>query len=144
MKRMPERFLALLLCLLLCLSLFPAAACADTGSSPLSGVCGDELRWTLDEQGTLTVTGSGAMWDYTREYVDGESEFTGSPFVYECSVKKLVIGPGVTSIGAYAFHNIPEDWYGDAGCSGLVSVSLPDSLTKIGDHAFTGCGELAD
>ena len=30
----------------------------------VSGQCGDSLTWTLTENGTLTITGSGAMWDY--------------------------------------------------------------------------------
>lgn len=29
-----------------------------------SGTCGDSLKWHLTDDGTLTISGKGAMWDY--------------------------------------------------------------------------------
>ncbi len=48
---------------------------------------------------------------------------------YFNAVKKIEIGNSVTSIGAYAFHN----------CCSLASINIPDSVTSIGDRAFSGC-----
>lgn len=46
---------------------------------------------------------------------------------------KVTIGEGVVSIGAYAF----------AGCSSIVSMTLPYSVENIGSSAFVNCtGEL--
>ena len=38
----------------------------------------------------------------------------------------------VTKVGSYAF----------AGCSGVTSVSFPETVTTIGDHAFAGCNAM--
>ena len=35
------------------------------GSIIASGECGDDLTWTLDDQGTLTISGTGSMRDYS-------------------------------------------------------------------------------
>ena len=48
------------------------------------------------------------------------------------SLRKLTIGPSVTSISRAAF------W----GCSGLMEVTIPNSVTSIGISAFSGCSGL--
>ena len=48
------------------------------------------------------------------------------------SLKKVVLGESVTSIGDYAF----------SGCSGLKSITIPDGVTYIGGEAFSGCSSL--
>jgi len=86
-----------------------------------SGTCGDNLTWTLDSEGTLTISGTGDM--------------TGSPWdPYSEDIYKVIIEYGVTSIGEYAFYN----------CSGLTHITIPDSITEIGGGAFTGCSGLTE
>lgn len=92
-----------------------------------SGECGKEggnLTWTLDEEGTLTISGTGEMADYDYD--------SATPWS-KSDVKKVVIGEGVTSIGGNAFR----------GSSGLTSVTIPEGVTSIGDSAFFNCGGLA-
>ena len=94
-----------------------------------SGNCGDQgdnVTWTLDRDGRLTISGSGAMKDY-------------STFVRPvpwCSnretIKSVTIENGVTNIGESAFVN----------CTGLVSINIPDGVTSIGSDAFSGCTGL--
>lgn len=100
-----------------------------------SGTCGDKLVWTLDSDGTLVISGTGAMYDYEHDvdYV-GNTVYNScsSPFYNEKNIKRVVIEDGVTSVGAYAFY-----W-----CYNLVSVELPDSLNRIGSFAFLSCGKL--
>ena len=49
---------------------------------------------------------------------------------YNCdSLKIVVIGDSITSIGNYAFR----------GCSSLTSVEIPNSVTSIGEYAFSEC-----
>lgn len=91
----------------------------------LSGTCGDSLSWALDEAtNTLTISGSGAMYDY-----DSDS----APWAHLAGILTTVnVDPGVTHIGAAAFAN----------CKTLTSVTLPDTLTSIGADAFQGCTGL--
>lgn len=88
------------------------------------GYCGGEgngenLSWTSDSAGTLTISGSGKMKDYDR----GKSPF------YSDTIKSVVLMPGVTNIGAYAFHY----------CRDLTSVEIPNSVTIICNGAFNEC-----
>ena len=86
----------------------------------------DNLTWTLDADGKLTISGTGAMKDYNAAE-------NLSPAYMNSDVKKVVIEDGVTSIGDYAFR----------GCSSLTSITLPDSVTSIGDCAFVFCVGLS-
>ena len=90
-----------------------------------SGSCGENVTWTLTADGTLTISGTGAMTDYTYD--------SRSPW-YSCRtyIKRVVMQQGVTSIGDHAFWD----------CSGLTSVTIPDGVTSIGDSAFSGCAAL--
>ena len=49
-------------------------------------------------------------------------------YISNSNLKTVVITSG-TSIGSYAFRD----------CSGLTSVTIPNSVTSIGDRAFEGC-----
>ena len=84
----------------------------------------DNLTWTLDADGTLNISGMGAMKDY-------DYDSNPSPVYHNSKVKKIVIEDGVTSIGEWAFYS-----------SGLNSVTIPDSVTSIGSHAFYDCSSL--
>ncbi len=85
-----------------------------------------DISWTL-EDGILTISGSGRMENYS--YIAGQR----APW-YEgdTAVTSVVIEPGVTSIGSYAFYS----------CKMLTEVSIPDSVTSIGDSAFEHCENL--
>ncbi len=101
------------LCLVLVMAAGVSAAEID------SGTCGEDVTWSLDENGTLTISGTGDM--------------SGNPwFSYMDLIKKVVIKDSVTSIGGGAF----------SGCTGLTSITIPDSVTSIGDRAFYGCSGL--
>ena len=104
------------------------------------------LTWKLYEDGTLNISGTGAMKDY-------DIENNKSPVFKNSNVKKVVIEDGVTSIGAYAFYNcisltditIPDSvtsigYAALAGCVNLTSITIPKNVTSIGNSAFYGCG----
>ena len=96
-----------------------------------SGECsaeGNNLTWTLDNNGTLTISGSGKMEDYNNTTLDARPPW----YTYSGQIKNAVIQGSVTSIGHWAF----------AGCSHLKCITLPDSITNIGTCAFAGCSSL--
>ncbi|MBR5514991.1 MAG: leucine-rich repeat domain-containing protein [Clostridia bacterium] len=90
-----------------------------------SGTCGENLTWTLDNEGTLTVSGTGDMFDY---------DIIGNVSPWGTDIKKVVIGPGVTSIGAYAFSS----------CYSLISADIGDDVVSIGRSAFCMCLSLKE
>ena len=91
-----------------------------------SGFCGDEATYTLDSEGTLTVSGSGA--------IENES-FSSNRYDYAGQIKSLVFeeGSSITSIGESAF----------CGVTSLESAVLPASLETIETMAFLGCNNLS-
>lgn len=82
-----------------------------------SGTCGANLKWHLTDDGVLTISGKGGMYGYSNRGPWGSS------------IKRVIIGDGVTTIGGSAF----------SGCSSLTSVTIPNSVTTIGDNAFKHC-----
>lgn len=96
---------------------------------PTSGSCGANARWSFDRANkVLTISGSGEMND-----LDNESAPWG---MYCREVKKVVIGNGITSIGDSSFEPEYEVNYP------IESVTLPNSLTRIGSSAFYKCVNL--
>ncbi|MBR0382246.1 MAG: leucine-rich repeat protein [Eubacterium sp.] len=90
-----------------------------------SGKCGNDVTYTLDSQGTLTIQGKGRMDDYVRDYMSPWDDI-GS------KVKKIVVEKGVTHIGSRAFWT----------CENASSVTIADSVTSIGDYSFARCESL--
>ena len=163
MKKLMRLLAAVLVLTMLC-EMLPLAAFAQSdigqavtaavqgieeeNSIAASGTCGENLTWTLDSDGLLTVSGTGTM-----DYGDSSKIWTDK----RDEVKTAVLKPGVTSIGFAAFNacvnltniTIPESVtsieavaFGD--CTALKSVVLPAGITKIDDYTFSGCTELED
>ena len=124
--------MALILVLTLVLSVGSVSAAEPTIVD--SGNCGKDgsnVTWTLDSNGLLTISGTGEMAYYEMQYDSASDEYiTTAPWGNQA--KMVVIGDGVTGIGAAAFY----------GCSDLTSVTMGSSVTSIGDSAFSGCTGL--
>ena len=112
-----------------------------------SGTCGPNLKWHLTDDGVLTITGKGEMYDYSVPYNSAPWRYFG--------VKRIIVGDSVTTIGEYAFSycssltsitipnsvtTISDNTFSD--CSSLTSVTIPNSVTTIGSEAFSGCTNL--
>lgn len=124
--------MALILVLTLVLSVGSVSAAKPTiVDSGNCGKDGNNVTWTLDSAGLLTISGTGEMADYESktDSASGE-EITTAPWGNQA--KTAVTGDGVTGIGAAAFY----------GCSGLTSVTMGSNVTSIGESAFRGCTGL--
>ena len=122
---MKTRLRILLPLLLVCTALLAMALCASAATE--TGACGANLTYTLDTSaGTLTITGSGAMTDWS--HVDKVPWHAS-----RASVRSVVLPQGLTTVGARAF----------SGCSKLTSASIPAGVTRIGTSAFADCTALA-
>ena len=158
MKTRKLRLVSALLALAMLFALMPTAAFAADGEPPTSGTCGAEgneknVTWKL-ENGTLTISGSGAMknYDYNRNL-----HITTTPWESKRGeITKAVIEGGVTSIGDNAFSGcanlesvdlskasslktIGSSFY---DCTKLDGVMLYEGLEKIGGSAFNHCTSL--
>ena len=96
----------------------------DSGYCGASG--GTNLSWKLTSDSVFTISGSGAMANYTYS--------SRSPwYAYYPQIKTIHIDNSVTTIGDFAFYN----------CSTLTSITIPDNATTIGSGAFYGCDSLS-
>ena len=121
MKASKTKIAAALFLIVLGVVLFPGKKL--NAAEEKSGSCGDNVTWTLDAEGTLTISGTGATNNYS---------IVGSPFNGKTEIKKVVINSGVTSIGSALFFD----------CSNLTNITIPNSVTSIGESAFWGCTSL--
>lgn len=115
--------------LLFLMTLMPMVVSADDG-----GNCGDwnnegSVTWKwVESTHTITISGNGAM----KEYWGGDP---GDPYSYgpipwdnyKESIQKLIIESGVTSVAGFN------------QCTNLTSVTLPNTISTIGNLAFLDC-----
>ena len=90
-----------------------------------SGRCGDDLYWSYDETTkTISITGSGEMYDYTIE---------NQPWaLFREDITEVYIDNTVSSIGTSAFNK----------CKNLGKLSIGGAMNKIAENAFANCSRL--
>jgi len=141
-------------------------------TADVRGGCGENLTWELNDKGTLTISGTGAMtdweskikvpWDVFRDEIievvveDGAASIGDYAFCNCGNLSKVVLPDSVTSLGIYAFGNsealeninIPDKLTRIGGnafssCWGITELVLPDSVEEIGPNAFSNCKKLS-
>ena len=74
------------------------------------------------------------LYNVERDYsIVGDGTNTKSLISHPSSVKRVILGNSVVSIGTYAFYN----------CSNLTSIHIPESVTDIGNYALRSCKSLS-
>lgn len=120
--------ITLTLCILsslLCLvpSLVFAESSGVCGAPDETGSLGSNLTWSITD-GTLTISGTGAMADFTSGNIPWKDSYS--------TITSVVVEDGVTSIGDNAFNYHTS----------LTSVTLGKDITAIGTGAFDYCSKI--
>ena len=122
MRRYKNNILCFVISFLFVLILYPSNV--SLASLIDSGTCGNGLTWTLDEDGVLTISGSGAMYDWYSSSVPWKKS--------KEKIKTVIFDGTITSIGQCAFYE----------CKNLTQITLPNSISSIGNEAFSKCINL--
>ena len=117
-----------------------------------SGACGANAEWKLYDDGTLKITGSGAMYDY-----NAYDSNTAPWRKYISRIEKVVIGNKITYIGKFSFYSCSQlksvefeagsaletiGWGAFGACNRLTAVTIPASVKALNDYAFYNCPAL--
>ncbi len=95
----------------------------DDLETPLSGNYSENIKWTLDADGVLTLSGEGEIPDLTES----------APWSSRrADIQTIIVEDGITSIGKDVFIGLED----------LTSVSLPKGIKSISDEAFYKCINL--
>ncbi len=114
------------------------------------GGCGNNVTWSLYDNGLLRIKGTGEMFNYSLslkapwyeycsiikkvEIDDGITTIGDGAFIGLYELESFIVPDNITSIGAWAFCD----------CNSLAEITIPDSVSFIGDGAFDGCDNLTD
>ena len=134
----PKRLISLLVAVCMMITMLPLSAVtafAEDTSSSTGGTASD---------GTDTY-----KYEYTVN--DGNATITkflgpvgsANPNFYDIKIPSELGGHPVTGLGEFSFAANPYDGHqGNPLCSKIRSVTIPQSVTSIGDRAFDGCSAL--
>ena len=98
----------------------------DPAAVPMSGECGEGIKWEIAKDGTLTVSGTGEIPEMSGGYDNWK--------VSRDLITKIIISDGITKIGKSAFSR----------CDKATEVSIPNSVREIGETAFYNCESLKE
>ena len=104
----------------------------------ISGYCGENVSYVLTDDGMLTISGTGDMYEYRAsdgDVVYNYYEYERIPwYSYKDSIAIVNVKKGVTNITPYAFYQ----------CENLQEIDIPNSVTNIGERAFRDCESLQE
>lgn len=145
-----KKLIGILIALVLIFTELPNTAFAGTVTSR----CGSDATWQYDEAThTLTISGSGDMYDYVLSSSSDGQYHTNAPWdSLRGEVKNLNVEATINRIGNYAFYNfsqlknltldIPIIGRAAFHMCDLEQVVLSSGVTAIESYAFDGCNDM--
>ena len=88
--------------------------------------CGDDCTATLDDNGVLRVSGTGAMWKYNVETRDD------APLSFNSRIRTVIVEEGITSVGSFTFY----------ACPNIKTIELAKSVENVYHGAFDEDGKV--
>ena len=153
-RKMMQRIIVIILALVMLLSVIaPVVMAAETETTAATEKqvrgefeCGDDLTWSF-KNGTLTISGTGAMDDYegdapwaahkkeiTKVVLDGVTYVGKRAFNDYDAIKEVDFGTALKELGAQAFRS----------CEGLTEVHMPKTFKIFGEESFNSCTNLKE
>lgn len=143
MNKKLKQIISVMLVLLMCMTAAPLNGFVglDLGLEFTASATGSSLDYeeytlganvtgTLNTNtGVLTISGSGAMKNYSNNSAGYYSPLKGNT-----DIKEVVFEDGVTTVGDSAF----------TGCTSLKKVTLSDTVTSIGTYVFMSCSSFEE
>lgn len=149
-----KRFVSLMMVMIMSLTMMTTAVSASEMNASSVGASGTigAIKWSVTNNGTLTLTGDGYMPDFDGEGID----IPWSDYETDITVTSVIIGSGIKNICSYCFESNEEltsitfepnsqlesiDEFAFE-YSEINSIVLPDSLKTINENAFRRCSKL--
>jgi len=131
MKKMAKIIISMILVMIFTAGQLVIAVPEDSAGFGLrafaaGGSCGYGLSWSLDDNGKLTISGSGSMNEWEPDAQPWKN--------YRDNIKSVYINKGVDHISAFAFQD----------CSNMTTAVIADSVLTIGAFAFMDCTSLLE
>lgn len=117
-----------------------------------NGTCGDSITWILSDDGILTLSGTGDMYDYSANKANRPPWYTYCEDIYN-----VIISDGITSVGDAAFDNCSNlqnlhlgkdvaslGWRSFGNCTSLENITFPSTINYIDEMSFLGCVGLTN
>ncbi len=129
-----KKLTAIIMCIAMILTAIPVHAFAQEGRTVVdSGFCGAEgenLTWTLYDDGEIVISGEGEMKFYhiSKNTLEVSSPLVPPWYDHFSDIRVITVEEGVTGIGDDAFSNYPRQYH---------RVNLPNSLEYYYYGAFS-------
>lgn len=91
------------------------------------GACGENIKYTVSNDGVLRLYGKGATYDY-------HSLKCAPWYEYRGLIKEIEIQEGISILGNQLFRNLEL----------VKTVKLPESVSIMRANVFIGCGSLSE